>query len=199
MGKAVFAGQPFRIDPTSISWPFRVKTREQNTVGGRVVQVLGADLGDMTVSGTFGVGGWQEQLRFLRRMEAVGDRVADPATSSPERFLWPGKGWDFLVYLKSFSEGGGNSIDMRVENIVPRWTIVLHIVEDNVGLRRVAQDVFISRLSAGLGWQQTKYNGPLGYAEVESTINAAGATTVADYLAIRANQGESAPAPTGGQ
>ena len=65
MGNAVLNGIPFRIDPSSISWPFTVKTSSNKTIGGKVLQVFGTQLGDMTVAGTFGVGGTKEQREFL--------------------------------------------------------------------------------------------------------------------------------------
>src|SRR4051812_24078460 len=52
-----FAGGPsvkFRIDPTEISWDFKINTSVTNTVGGRVVQVTGATLSDIIVHGGFG-------------------------------------------------------------------------------------------------------------------------------------------------
>lgn len=186
MGEAVLNGVPFRIDPTSISWPFTVKTSSSKTIGGKVVQVFGTQLGDLTVSGTFGVGGQAEQREFLARMKKLGDNQMDrfPKVSpNPYRFSWPSRGWDFQVYLKRYSEpGGDSSVDERIDNISPRWTIVLFIASDNLNLKKVATDTFIDRLSDGIGWKQTRYNGPADFTEVGAALGETGATDVKTYL-----------------
>jgi hypothetical protein len=187
MGVASLAGQTFRLDPTSVRWDFKTKVADIPTVGGKVVQVYGTEISDMVLSGTFGTGGWREQEQFLERMKELGDKqVADVGrvrgTEDPHRFLYPPKGWDFLVYLKEFStpDGGQRSVYHSNEIIAPRWTLTLFVVEDNSGLRKVAQDAYISRLSRGLGWKQTAYNGPLGILEMQQTL---GGLTIQEYLA----------------
>lgn len=196
MGLATFDGVPFRLDPTSASWDFSIKTNVINTVGGRVVQVIGVDLGDMTVVGTFGVGGWREQAAFLDRMKQIGERQVNNPTAPPMRFLYPPKGWDFLVYLRAYTQPTspmGSSVYVANEEIAPQWALTLFMVEDNTGLKQVAQDSYIARIAAGLGWQQTKYNGPLTTQEVESTL---GGLSITDYLAKQFGVGN---VPTGPQ
>lgn len=179
MGVATLDGTPFRIDPYSVSWTYTVKTSDRKTIGGKVVQVYGTNLGDMSVQGSFGVGGWEEQAEFLARMKEVGDRsVAWPA-KPPLRFLYPTQGWDFLVWLKQFSQPGAQaSVDLDVETFAPAWSLTFQIAADNSGLKHVAQDAFISRISAGLGWSE-KHHGPMTYQEIESTLSG---MTVQDYL-----------------
>lgn len=176
MGIATLNGVAFRIDPISVGWTFSVKTAEMNTLGGRVVQVLGATLGDMTVNGSFGRGGWQEQEVFLRRMKGLAEaQVSESGPGKqgarPMRFFYAPEGWDFLVYLKSFSQpGAGGSVNLDVPTVNIQWSLVFHIVEDNSGLKQVAQDAFIARISAGLGWKQTKWNGAMTFGEMQSFL-----------------------------
>jgi hypothetical protein len=44
----------WRVDPTSVDWSFQLDTAVINTLGGQVIQLLGATLSDLTVSGDFG-------------------------------------------------------------------------------------------------------------------------------------------------
>jgi hypothetical protein len=44
----------FRIDPDSIDYNITVHTSVQQTVGGRVIQILGTSISDVTVSGSIG-------------------------------------------------------------------------------------------------------------------------------------------------
>lgn len=163
MGVATLNGRPFRIDPTSIEWAYTIKTAVIETVGGRVVQIFGTDIDDMTVMGTFGVGGWQEQIDFLNVASQWAEGVANNPTGPPMRFIYPPNGWDFLVYLRAFSQAGGASVVMDNMTPAPPWMLTLFVIEDNTGLRPVkdaAIEAYITRLSQGIGWKQTEYNGP---------------------------------------
>ena len=178
MGVATLAGRAFRLDPESVEWEYRIKYVDTPTVGGKVVQILGANFGDMTLVGSFGLGGWEEQATFLTTMKEMADKqVKDAGTmnssAEPFRFAYPTKGWDFLVYLKAFSNPDGpTSVSITADMVNPKWQLTLFIVEDNAGLRKAGAgaDAFIGRLAAGLGWKKTKYNGPLDMSEVETLL-----------------------------
>lgn len=165
MGDAILAGRRFRVDPSSIAWSFEAKTQKIETVGGRVIQVFGTRISDMTLSGSFGVGGWRQQRDFLDEMLALAHEQAEHgmkerAPRHQHRFIYPPRGWDFLVYLKQYSTPDGQeSVVHSPEIFNPRWNLTLFIVEDNAGLRNVAENAYISRLAKGLGWTQTEYNG----------------------------------------
>lgn len=167
MGLATFAGRPFRIDPHSVSWDFQAKTNVTYTLGGKVIQVFGTSLSDMVVEGAFGVGGWQQQLLFLQQMKDISReqiRAGRTANSDaqPFQFTYSPRGWDFLVYLKAYQSPEGDAVIQSNEMINPKWRLTLFIVEDNSGLKKVAQNAYISRMSEGIGWRQTEFNGPLG-------------------------------------
>jgi hypothetical protein len=136
------------------------------TVGGKIVQVYGTSISDLTIVGEFGVGGWQQQEKFLAQIKAMANTQALASRVSrsqrePSRFVYPPRGWDFLVYLKSFGNPeGSRSIRHAPEIFNPKWQLTLFIVEDNSGIKRVAQDAYIARLAKGIGWKRTRYNGP---------------------------------------
>lgn len=171
MGVCSLAGVPFRLDPESVTWSFTAKVSETKTVGGKVVQVYGASLDDMNVSGWFGSGGYKDQKTFLDRMKKIAtDQESRPGdtSSGPVKFLYPGKGWDFLVYLKAYSQpGGSRSVTLRNEVLHNlKWMLTLHIAEENIGLKAAGQDLFIKRLSEGLGWNPLFHGSDAGLAEV---------------------------------
>lgn len=166
MGVATLGGWQFRIDPTSIQWSYNVKVKDSASVGGKVIQIFGTSVSDMTVEGSFGVGGWQEQERFLQMMlELAKDQVAEARNPSKEplRFIYPPKGWDFKVMLKAYtSPDGPRSVRLSPTNFNPKWKLTLFIVEDNADLKRVATNAYIARLTKGIGWRQSEYNGGEG-------------------------------------
>lgn len=53
-GLAQLGDVTFRINPQEVSWNFQVFTNPIKTIGGRVVQVTGAALSDITVRGQYG-------------------------------------------------------------------------------------------------------------------------------------------------
>jgi hypothetical protein len=195
MAQATLNGVPFRINPESASWDYLVKTAEVATVGGIVVQVLGVDLGDMTIQGSFGsehneggklVGGWPEQQRFLDRMKALAERQALHPELGPARFMFPAKGWDYLVLLRSYTEvGQDDAIVATNANFNPTWQLRLFIVEDNSPVKSVQNAAvlqYIARLTAGLGWQQSKYNGPVTQSDVAAYLAGVPVPDVATLL-----------------
>jgi hypothetical protein len=189
---ATLNGVPFRINPESVEWTFSIKSSDVPTVGGKVIQVYGVDLGDMTVTGSFGKGGWKSQQRFLERMKLIADKQATQmmdrgGRERPQRFVFPAKKWDFLVWLKRYSSpDGAKAVRLHNENFNPKWSLTFQITEDNIGLKTVIKDAYIARLSRGVGWKQTKWNGPLGYAEVQAILNG---TPVQTWLDEQQNGG----------
>lgn len=185
---ALLDGQPFWADPESVSWTFGVKTRVDNTIGGKVVQVYGIELGLLTVTGSFGRGGWEEQNRFLERMTALADSQIGEAPNldppQPHRFFWAEKRWDMLVWLSAYSEPGGGeaSVTYTEKMANPRWSLALRIIEDNSGLKQVAEDEYLRRLSEGIGWTQSIFNGPLTENDVREQMAPTGAQTIRDFV-----------------
>jgi len=172
---ATFAGIPFRIQPESVRGGMRVKTSVINTQGGKVIQVLGTVFEDLIVSGSFGKGGYTEQTAFLQRMIGLAQLQEQGArkTSVSFKFEYPERGWDFLVMLKGYSSPDGpKSIHASNTTINPRWTLTLAIINDNGVLQHSAagKDAFIERLSNGLGWHRSNFNGPMTPDSVGSSL-----------------------------
>ena len=176
MGEAIFAGYKFRLDPESVSWGYKAKAQDTPTMGGKVVQVFGTEITDMTLEGSFGVGGWRQQERFLASMKEIGtqqaaDYLVSNSTKPPFKFIYPPKGWDFMCYLKAYENpSGGRSVTLDPFIVNPRWRLVLFIVEDNSDLKTISQNAYIARLSKGLGWRQSEYNGGYGLTDSTSVI-----------------------------
>lgn len=176
VAQATIGGVPLRINPHSVKWTFEMKVQQYETVGGRVVQIYGTEMGDMTVQGQFGNGdiakgdmeGWQEQARFAEQVKAWAEGAQK--NGRPLRFLFPAKKWDFQVYIKAYSSPDGNSVNLSNGIFNPKWTLTLFIVEDATGtVVGNIKDTFIDRLMHGIGWKRTAFNGPMG--ESDSLLN----------------------------
>lgn len=193
----------FRIEPSQVFFSYEVDSQVINTVGGRVVQVYGVTMGDVTVQGLFGQErtgerreSWelaeefqgqialmvQEQSRAPTNLQMQG-RDTTPM-HQPIRFLYNDEGadtnlpkhnWDMMVYIKDLKDVGSG--DFTVDHVTGKfsygYTLTLFVVQDNTAqLREVAMNNFIARLSEGVGWKRTEYNGPMDKAELEEYVKA---------------------------
>lgn len=168
---AYLDGIPFRINPESVSWPYSVKLGTTKTMGGKVVQLYGISMGDLTVQGVFGAGGPEEQRAFFDRLvEIIDTQMPVTATSIPRpvRFHWPERGWDFWCYVKGITQTG-RSVAIHASNMDfnPGYQLTMFVQEDNGDLLKAARNsaaaAFIARLSDGMGWKaSSEWNGPAG-------------------------------------
>lgn len=205
MSIATIGGIPFRINPSQVYWEYSVDTAVIPTVGGRVVQILGATMSDMTIQGLFGQErsgsqreSWRLAEEFQRQIASLMDKQsvrptqaqligADPTPMHPtHRFVYndtaeakaaglPAHNWDFNVYVKSLEDidGSGMTVAHSTGKFSYGYTLTLFIQQDNTGkLATVAKNEFIERLSKGLGWQRTPYNGHFSTEELQKYLAA---------------------------
>jgi hypothetical protein len=181
MGSASLGPINFRVDPMSINWGYTVRYAVTPTIGGKVIQVLGANLEDLTVTGSFGTGGWREEKQFLQRITDIADAQTDFTGGRPVRFMYPPLGYDFQVFVKAI-----RPISNTVGNFAPTWNLTLFIFEDTFGLTKTvkgdAMDAFITRLSEGVGWKRSEYNGGITKEEQDAILKKAGATSGEEFL-----------------
>ena len=203
MSVASIGGVPFRINPSQVTWDYNVDTAVIPTVGGRVVQILGVTLGDMTIQGLFGEDritpkkSWEMAEAFQNQIAQLVDKQSarptlaqlngsDPTPMhQPLRFIYnddtattrasglPVHNWDFNVYIKALKDVTDNSstVAHSTGKYSYGYALTLFIVEDNTGqLAKVAKDQFIDRLSNGLGWQRTSYQGHMTIADLQSYL-----------------------------
>lgn len=164
MALATLGGIPLRTNPTDIRWNFSMKSTSINTMGGKVVQILGTELSDLTIVGTFGNGrrdlgdteGWQNQVRFRDQVSRWARQTASADNPPPLRFTYAPRRWDFSVYVRSFSD-----VHMANDEINPAWQLVLFPLQDGTAeIIQGIKDLYIQRLMNGVGWTQSDYNGP---------------------------------------
>lgn len=176
----------FRIDPDSVDWSFKVNTTVIDTVAGRVVQVLGATLSDMTIHGYYGQNvkdrttgeSWQQAESFAEKIRQIMEYQSRDATDHgkmhpPATFNYSPKGWRFGVYVKDLSDSKGGTVshavgrasydfvltlfivDARSQDLVPAGTVRGSLDK----ARQAAIDSYIARISDGIGWHFSQFNG----------------------------------------
>lgn len=200
MGIASLGGKTFHIDPSLVHWDFAMKVVDTKTVGGKVIQVLGTTLGDMIVTGSFApvrrrgqTAAWEAEEEFMEQVKDWARETEGETNPAPLRFTYPPRGWDFHVFIKNVSP-----TRQANEEFAPKYTLTLFIVEDRTRVVvKGIKDLYIQRLFDGVGWKQTKYNGP-SQAEVDSILQG---RSIGDYLRDEFNQAAAGqtdnPLPTG--
>lgn len=191
-----FPGGPsvvLRLNPSLIDWRFQIDTNVTETVGGRVVQVLGATLSDLTIKGSFGErrGGQHVDSKtyseaFLAKMKEMAawqsrDAGKHQAMHNPAVFVYPPKNWRFQVYIKDLSDpDGGNSITHRPGKFAYDYVLTLMVHADLSDTSQVlgksngvlakkkdaAISSYIERIADGIGWRFTEFNGPGGTSTI---------------------------------
>jgi hypothetical protein len=95
---------------------------------------------------------------------------------SPERRAsgLPLHNWDMMVYIKALRDTDGNATMVHeTGKFSYGYTLTLFFVEDNTGkLITTVLDQFIQRLSEGIGWQRTPFNGMMSKDELKAYLDA---------------------------
>lgn len=159
MALASLDGLHFRINPSSIDWGYTIDTSVEETIGGRVVQVLGATLTDVTLSGEYGEFkgnrpnegrsrqtlaphnhvnhlSWELAEAFLKRVRDMMEKQSANSTQQDANlkhldFKFPEYGWHFGVYIKGIDDGQSNvAIRHTSGTFAYKWRITLFIVEE---------------------------------------------------------------------
>jgi hypothetical protein len=184
-------GIHFAVDPSSIRWDYTLKISTKPTIGGKVVQLYGYSLGNLVVSGSFG--SVERQAEFVRQIDAIAAAQAPMVTqggavaAAPVRFSWPSQKWDFWVYIMAIGqEGASVSIETSEAMNSPKYTLTMFVYEDNGNVVSPMVDnamtSYLHRITAGLGWTQSEYNGPLTVGD-RNTILAG--QTLFDYAFVQ--------------
>lgn len=195
-----FDGGPkiaFRLDPNSVDWTWQIDTAVKYTVAGRVVQVLGATLSDVTITGSFGQDrtlsgdngdGWRQAENFQKTITDIMEyqsRDADDVGKMQVPAVWnyPDKGWRFAVYVKELADTSGGGMVTQIQGRVAyEYQLTLFIVQDmsdtlvkagetNGVLNQKKADAvkeYFARISDGIGWHFSEYNGPAASATTDA-------------------------------
>lgn len=148
----------FRINPNAVDWNFDIFTSVIDTLGGRVVQIIGSQLSDIVVRGSIGekrsVGrvqdtsddgpgrSWRLMEAFVAKMREFADyQTTTPMgngqpydiskTNPPLRFVFPEFDWDFSVYIKEISDPNGGSITHSSGRFSYEYALTLFPVAEN--------------------------------------------------------------------
>ena len=140
----------FRTNPNDVSWNYGLITKTDQTYGGRVVQILGTKIEDLTVTVECGNGGWPYLVKvvtFMRDM-MIAQRNGQTAT-----FEYTSRNWKLKVYAAGFPFGD------QVTATTREIALTFKVQEDISGI--VSSQTIAAALQSfmsGIGWSRTQYN-----------------------------------------
>lgn len=188
MGNARLGNYSFRIDPSQIHYAYQIDYSTIDTLGGQVVQVLGATTGDITISGFFGqdhengIASWELAETFHAQIKRMMDAQVVPQqktpgapTHKPIDFIYNSGdiNWNMKVLIKGISDidQSGAAISHSNGKFSYGYTLTLFLVEDaSLTLKKIATDAFISRVASGVGWKPNAYSGTNTVAQANQFI-----------------------------
>lgn len=203
MAVAQLGDLKWRIDPQRINWNYQIDANRIETLGGQVVQILGATLSDLTIMGLFGqdrpnnLESWQLAVAFHKKIQQMMDAQTLPAktiglpssgnTSSDAAivhqpvtfsYLDGTHNWSFRVLIKAIQDQDGvNTLTHTVGKASYGYILTLFIVESGTDvIKQVLTDQFISRISQGLGWTRSNFQGKTTAQQVVNFLNDNGGT-----------------------
>lgn len=204
MVTATLGGRALPSDPDSVNLSFSMKTSDTKAVGGKVIQVYGVTLSNLTITGGFPdrmrkgrvSASWEEQLIFREWVDAVATRTETTPDPQTLRFRWPYKSFDLDVFIVNYqSPDSYDSTDDSADKVLHRWQLDLFIVTDRTKVVvKGIRDLYIKRLMDGVGWKRTDYNGPTE-ADLDALLKG---RTIEQFLEDEANQAARGNLPTTG-
>lgn len=186
-----FASGPsvkFRLDPKDISWNYRIFTNVTETLGGRVVQVTGAALSDLTIVGELGelrgskhFQSWQLAEAFFEQVVRLMEYQSKGSTETgkmgePAILTYGPLNIRLSCYIKGIQDpDGGGGVTHRPGKFSYGYALTLFIVTEGSGdlaiagtdsggflnkQRQKAINDYMARIADGIGWKfSEKYNG----------------------------------------
>lgn len=140
----------FRTNPNEVGWNYSLITKTDQTYGGRVVQILGTKIDDLTVKVDCGMGGWPYLVKVVTFMRdlMVAQRNGQTAT-----FEYTSRNWKLKVYAASFP-----FMD-QVNATTRELTLNFKVQEDISGIVSTASiAAAIQSFASGIGFQRNQYN-----------------------------------------
>ena len=160
MANARLGGYLFEVNPHTVSWGYSLNTHSDNTMGGRVVQILGVKVEDITLTGHVlqKRGSQFESLEdFEARIKGMMDRQLE--TKRPFRFSMPVLGIEGDVFIKSYK-----TVSYSYKLAAHEYTLVLGVDNGFGSVRSMISDEAVNGLwgatSTGVGLVEGRFRIP---------------------------------------
>lgn len=142
---AILDDRRLPFNPNSVSWGYRINTSTQDTLGGRVVQLLSTRVDSMSFEADAG-----NRSNLLSIYDHVGDVMDKQVeTERPVKLTVPSRGWVFDVFVT-----GMPAMRFDVRTVTFGYRLDLEVYEDYGSISKVVTSKELERLSADIGYNE---------------------------------------------
>lgn len=170
LGVAGGAHHTFRFNPDSASWAYQENTNSQDTIGGRVVQLLSVQVQGVTIQGRAGSRG--ELQRLAENTRQIMEYHVK--TLRPVSFKVPSRRWNFRVYVQAMPQMGWD-----VSATSYPYSLQLQVEEDLTGIQsKKLETAALNRLVEGIGYNKAVHGGDVAaFDTIVKSVTSASPTT----------------------
>ena len=153
------------VDPESATWSYELRTRSDDTYGGRVIQILSRRVTGLHAGGKLplakGASGDIEGFyRSMEMLEAGVKAIMDEESRErcPHRVVFPALGWDVEAYLSSFGQVKFDPMQAAVS-----FEMSFDVVSGTDGVATSSTDEYgmrVDNVPDGVNWVRNEYNTP---------------------------------------
>lgn len=139
------------VNPYTAQWAYQNNISSQDTLGGRVVQLLSVQVTDLTVTSV---------ATGRRELQRVADGIKEimnyhVRTSLPAKFLVPSRAWNLSVFVKAMPQIGWD-----VAATSYPYSLTMAVAEDLTGVKtRQITAAALGRLADGIGYNPDIHGG----------------------------------------
>lgn len=171
----------FDLDPSHASWGYRLRTKSTDTYGGRVIQILGSQVEQMSIRGYVRPlkgpveGAFENRFLAMERFEQDVKAIMDAQAQSkmPSELVYPPLGWGvderILVYVTGFS-------NVKYDDSVSAFSYDLKMDVDS-GFDEVVESALtygLEDIPDGVRWYRNQYNTPVtNWEQVKNALRQA--------------------------
>lgn len=167
-GQSIFKGERVCIHtdgslhiwtgPNNITWGYNLNTMTYPTYGGEVVQILSANIGDLTVGGDVRNYSMMEDiyLWFLIYMSVATQGWRGPGTTGhnedPVTMWYPEREWEFQIKPKALP-----GLHIGSDIIAPTWSMTAQVTQGDPDAEALTLNGAIQGLNeihAGIGYEE---------------------------------------------
>lgn len=166
----------FRTNPNSIWWTYKLNTVEEQTYGGRVVQILSTSIEDLVIKVDCGRGGWPyltQVVNFLKQM-MIDQRQRGGITGE---FSYTTRNWRMKVFALTVP------FQDQVAATTRELELRFKVAEDVSGvMSQIALSSEINRIQDGMGFRKSRFNDPNLAGQSDPTAEQAPGTLPSDFI-----------------
>jgi len=153
----------FSFNPDQAQWSYKENIISQDTIGGRVVQILSVQMGSLSLKGR--AGSRAELQRMASNMKSIMEYHV--RTSRPVTFRVPSRQWNFKVYLTAMPQMGW---DVAATSYPYQLEMAIEHDLNGVQSKKLEKEA-LRRLASGIGYDERVHGGdPAGFAELIQTL-----------------------------